>query len=418
MEKKAETQENIQKRIRQLVVLDRISFLNSLDLAALDKGTILDLQHQTIFRIIAESNPSELPKILDRYIQSPASRPEYYQIALANCLSDLKGSSTQKRDAINPARIAGGFSYTSSVIDETLKPFVALSVQMRKRDPEAIAFSSPQGFCYFPSENIRHDPETDIKTVHGSYYSSVGGMMYYGFNTTIAEPSYLQKHPVHVLAQTCTAMVRHAEHLMGQATFPQNLMLAELVAYSQETPNWSDRVESDIARFLIAHENGHDPSHPGNRTLFDIMDELNIPHTDFYNIDFPSNDDLKSWDRIRAGQGRPRDVLFLLGDFLANMAIIEDSIGHPSHRLLRAFNWWLVKKPTINARPRGLTTFLSQSYHYDPESHRDMLRAILLSATQYPDTLEKELRNLESLGWAFIEKSNISPHNIKGMIAA
>jgi hypothetical protein len=385
---------NVQEKTRALVCLDRLQFLKGIEETTLHRGTMLDLQHQTIFRILGEKYPEKIHNLIDQYISIPESRKVLLNLAQSDLLEEIGSANHTIPDVmVNADKTKGGFSYISEIEKEfkTLVPLIC------EQDPKATIFSNPFGFSYFSGDLITE--KNDHIKADGSFYSSVGGMMYYGFNISSVQSSFIQAHSINILAETFKAQIAHSDTLVSTYAAPQNEMIYALKDYAQTTPNWQKRIVDDTTRFLIAHEEGHNPQHKGNKPLFEIIDELNIDKSEFYAIEFPTEYDLKSWQRIKDGEGKPKDVLFLLGDFLSNMAVLETGIDEPTNKVLQAFNWWLAKPPTAKARPRGLVGFLANSYEYDRDLHIADMKRILQTSIENPKVLAKEMIDFEFRSW-------------------
>ena len=382
-------------KLQSIVSIDRLSFLEGLEEAALSTGNMLDLQHQTILRIMAEIDPESLPQVADKYVSDCSSRTKFLFMAKKH-LGDVATIKKSDVSYVDTSRTVGGYSY-SAAKQELVNDFYASLKDIE--EPDSVSFSTSLGFAFFPVNSVDYDEELDINFVTESRYASTGAMMYYGFNTHPGKGSYLQSKSIKVLSVTFASLLRNIDLFKTETDFAQKNFYRELKRYAACTPDWEHRIESDTTYFLAKHEAGHSPSHKGNAILFGVLAEYGIPADSFYQIEFPQPEDLKAWKRIRQGKGTPKDALFLLGDFLANMAIIKESAEHPSHALLRAFNWWLVKPPAPNTKPRGLNTFLAHSYEYDPNSYQNDLGLIFQTASADCQNLSGVLNDFEQRGW-------------------
>lgn len=380
----------VKQEARTLALADRLAFLQGIRQKNLYEGSLLDLHHQSILRILREEDPEKSRDTVMTYVQHPEKRVEY----LAQALASTQKSNVQNAPAyeeIDSALIRGGYSFTSQYAAEVAMNSDAYEEKIRELDPAAVTFVSPLGFGFFPGQAIKTLSYKNNKIVDCSEYTSVGGMMYYAFNNGSGQASCIQKHSIDVLAYTL------GSHIFCSG--PQDALSSEMQAYAAESENWEKVILQDTTTFILAHEEGHDPEFEGNKLLFELMDQESIQADNFYRTDFPSRNDLQAWSRIKAGVGTPKDTLFLLGDFLANMAILENGMEKGPKKLLQAFNWWLVREPTERSRPRGLATFLAHSYDYDRQSHINDLSRIFETAACQPSKLAQELRLFERRGW-------------------
>lgn len=384
--------------LREMVVRDRLAFLKGLNESALASGTFLDLQHQTLFRILSEMNGGISSEVLDHYIENPDFRRGVYDKVYEYCLKGLTSTPDISYRNIDAQKIAGGYSYSSSLAEE-IERLSSLFNRVSIDNPNAVIIRSTLGFAYFPSEHIHFNDALNIAEINDSRLASVGAQMYYGFNVSSGQPSFLQTQPIKVLAQSLAAHVRNASSLQSQYSLGHKLILKEMSTYAEENDSWESDIADDVKTFLTGHELGHVPDYEGNKLLFSALQEAGISAEEFYKIGFPIQDDLNAWSRIKDGKGKPRDVLFLLGDYLANMALLCEGIDSNKIRPLRAFNWWLAKKPTDSSRPRGLTNFLADSYSFNQEAFVNGLRDIFYTSVRRPHEIRQKLDDFEKQGW-------------------
>lgn len=399
----------IRHEARKLVMRDRCTYIRSLTTKQLSNAMHLDLPCQSLLRFSSEYDSAQVEGWIDEFLHVPDTRWALAQDVLRHYANEECADAGKEIDS-GSASVAPGHVYRGAQQSDGSTVFARLFEQANEVYVDrVIYFATPHGFAAFDPEHVTHDGRTRSQVVDGCSYSSTGGLMYFGFNIP-GTGSFLQRHPIEILARTFVSLAKNERRSSG-GSLNDWMIHSELLDYRKARGGSFEITLKDTLQFLDSHETGHDLNTEGNYRLRAALDVTKTSHDAFYTVDFPSEKDLSAWTRVRTGQGTARDILFLLGDLLANMAILESHHCCAWLHLLRAFNWWLLREPKTGMRPRGIACFLAQSYFFDPEPFYRDIEEILHVANVDPTYLPTCLFAFERKGWdalkRYVEISNV-----------
>lgn len=348
----------MQDTFAQAVQRDRSGFLHWLTPEALSACMDLDLPHQTLLRLAYERVPDSA--IVAAYHASPL-----FRVALLRELQER----TRWENAADARTTEHSFS--------NVYGFAAFSVAAEGR-----------------RDHLR------IGLIDDTSGFSTTALMFYGFNLqSQPETVFLQCPQITLLAATLFQMIRQ-----GCAKEMAYRPLHDRLFDELRTPAVADLdaadVEHAVREFLELHEAGHTYRCGDAQPVLDVLRRRGLGPEVMPTLDFPTPYQLASWDRITAGNGSVEDVLFLYGDFLANMTLIASGVSAATLALLRAFNWWLARPPRRRSRPRGLGAFLVYSSGDRLDEFQHDLGDIIDTALTRPDALAGRMKALEERQWA------------------
>jgi len=133
--------------------------------------------------------------------------------------------------------------------------------------------------------------------------------------------------------------------------------------------------------------------------LYHFLKSIGVRDEDIYKTDFATENDLKSWERVKNGNCSPKDICFLLGDFLANISALLGGMKEQAIAVLRAFNWGISSPPSPNRRPRGKISFLRYSLDKDFENLFKKLENIFFTARENPAKTQYLMQELDLESW-------------------
>ncbi|HEX4963062.1 MAG TPA: class I SAM-dependent methyltransferase [Thermoanaerobaculia bacterium] len=339
----------------QSVHHDRSAYLNGLFPETLSRCMELDLPHQTILRLAYERLRD--PELVAAYHGSPA-----FRLAL---LQELRSS-------------APWWEPAGRTVDDW--------------------FSNGYGFGAFSVSHVKDLGTMRLGAIDDTSLFSIGALMFYGFNLP-GRPgmAFMQSPQIEVLAATFFQMIQHGR-AAGMSHGPWHEPIFRELRSECAAGAAPAAVERAVREFLELHELGHTYRCNGAQPVLDLLKRRGLEDA-LPSLDFPSPYQLASWRRIRAGEGTIADVLFLYGDFLANMTLAASGVSPLTLTLLRAFNWWLVRPPKERSRPRGLYSFLYYTASSRLEDFCRDLDGIFETALTQPASLAGRMKALEWDHW-------------------
>lgn len=342
--------------LAQAVQRDRSAFLHGLTPQALSACMELDLPHQTLLRLAYERVPD--PEIVAAYHASPG-----FRVAL---LQELK-ERTRWENAVETR-------------------------------PAEYSFSNGYGFAAFSVAAERQRDRLRIGLIDDTSRFSTTALMFYGFNLPSQSGAvFLQCPQIALLAATMFQMIRQGR-ARGMAHRPLHDRLFEELRTPAVADLDATDVEHGVREFLELHEAGHTYRCGDAQPVLDVLRRRGLGHDVIPALDFPTPYQLAAWDRITAGTGSVEDVLFLYGDFLANMTLVASGVCAATLALLRAFNWWLLNPPH-RSHPSGLGAFLVYSAGDRLDELQRNLGDIIDTALTRPDALAARMMALEERQW-------------------
>ncbi len=381
---------------RSLVLLERLLYLNKVDEKSIASENLLDRhQHQTILRLYYENNKKDFHSTLERYYSSYQERVKLLKKVISLTNNEFIENYPYYKDLISMNdNISEAREKITKKFNEIIRNY-SLSKELY--------FANKFGFAIFPELKIEATSYGLISRIYNSRFTSVGGLMYYGFN--------IQKSPVYYYQMLSIAVLAATLHLYSNKPFPtiKNNEWWNIGAYKEvhalsHTLKDFDEIFRLTLKVLELHEQGHSLCVNGNKTLYDFLKSIGVRDEDFYKTDFPTDNDLKSWDRVKNGACAPRDVCFLLGDFLANISALLAGMQGPEILLMRAFNWGISSPPASNRRPRGKVSFLRYSLDKNFDDLFYKLEKIFTTARKCPAKTKQAMQDMDIDSWHILEK--------------
>lgn len=376
MTNKLTTIDGIETELRELVCLDRKRFLSSISAPQLVQGTLLDLHHQTILRLVHERSEMPVNRSCDfvaEYASNSVFREELLQQNLRTLSAELnKAIQIRKEHSDVDIKVEspiqndcrGGFTYRVGGEAEVKRRWENLSERANSLNPAGLSFFAPGAFAYFRSYELSSFGN-HIRRLSSTYYASVGALMYYGFNAKRGRESYLLEPSIAMLTSTFLAHAHDQVFLLDGYDKNQGKLISRARDYCDQYGDSYADIYAYFSEAFAFHELGHRRSCDGYRALEAVLTEAGASTESLYDAEFPSDIDLRTWDRVRHGCGGVRDVLFLYGDFLANFAAIEIGLSEMAIALIEWFNWWLLRPASYGNRPRGVAAFIVYALERD-----------------------------------------------------
>jgi SAM-dependent methyltransferase len=352
----ATSRKRLPEGFAQSVHRDRCAYLNQLFPETLGQCMELDLPHQTILRLAYERFRD--PELVATYHSSPPFR--------GSLLQELR-------------RAAPRWEPPGRPVDDW--------------------FSNGYGFGAFSVSHVKEAGTLRLGSIDDTSLFSTTALMFYGFNLPDHPGmAFMQSPQIKILAATFFQMIQRGP-AAGMVHGPwHDAIFKELRSPCALDAAPAD-VEHAVREFLELHELGHTYRCNGAEPVLDLLKRRGLQDA-LPSLDFPTPHQLASWRRIRAGEGSVADVLFLYGDFLANMTLAASGVGPLTLTLLRAFNGWLVRPPSEKSRPRGLYSFLYYTSSSRLEEFRRDLDSLFETALTEPQSLAGRMKSLEWDHWS------------------
>lgn len=383
----------------RLVAEDRLAYLESIQLADLRECMLLDLPHQSILRIAASKLNIDLFELVSEYFHDSRFR----ESLLKEILDDARRSTGSETDALGciKVRVQSGLGHTSFATH--VKLFDVLRRKLQNN--EYVSFANRFGFAaYHLQPGFSWNGGYFIE-LNDLSLSSIGAMMFYGFNVGKTSTLFLLTIPIRILAYTLYLYGKNGlpEGIRHQ---PWHLEIHREINRLVDACDHPEFVYRHTRHMLMAHEIGHSYSYCDVSPILDIVREAGGDVEELYKGDFPTDSDLNAWARLQAGTGTLRDVSFLFGDLFANLTAIMGGLDNHSLGVMRAFHWWLTRPPKTGQRPRGNVTFLVASCSDPLERSRvlkqlkDIITALYINPTKAADQMSR----MEILTWRKVER--------------
>jgi hypothetical protein len=272
---------------------------------------------------------------------------------------------------------------------------------------EKAHFSNQFGFSLFLKVKDQKMSYGLASKIYDSHLVSTGGLKYYGYSildNNNQHHYYYQILPINVLAETL--------FLYSFVQFPKikddEWWIAcpyfEMASLANEYKNYP-AIFKLTHEILELHEQGHGLCVNGDKTLYQFFSANGVKDEEFFQPGFATSNDLKAWERMKNNCATSRDVLFLLGDFLADFAALLTNPSLATTTVIRAFNWNLSALPwELNKRPRGRVSLLRYALDKDFDHCFDHLKKIIKSTRQSPDKTLSLIREMELANWQILEK--------------
>lgn len=383
-------------KCRSLVLLERFIYLNKIDKTALISENLLDRHlHQIILRISYESDKENFQYRLQSYFLSYQKRIEILDEIIAITQEELYEVYPYYKNFLS---IHEDLSSAREKITIEFKKIIEKSFLSHE-----LHFTNRYGFAVFPDIKFESKDYGLIANILNSHFASIGALMYYGFNLS-PYPLYCYQIPsVSVLAATL--------YVYGQESVPVGNH-HDWWAFGAQKEIWRlnsasknhDAILKATQSVFELHEQGHDLSVNGDRTLYYFLKSIGVQDEDLYRTDFATEYDLKSWKRIQEGRGCFKDICFILGDFLANMAAIISGIAPEEVQIMRAINWGISSPPDLKKRPRGKLSFLRYSLNKDFDDLFSSLERIFDASRKSPDKTAQEIYDMDFKSWQILEE--------------
>jgi hypothetical protein len=379
---------------RSLVLLERLLFLRKIEESGLITNNLLYQQvHQKILRLFYEYNKTDFLEKLQNYYFDLNVRKKTLHSVIEATNTALNDSYPIYKNFVNLNM--DKIEATNQIMHEFERIVVS-------DFPKEVYFATPDGFALFPALKPEATNYGLIAKIDDSRYASTGAMVYYGFNLRRTNTYYYQIPSIYVLAATL--------HLYALNPPPGNsnewwvdMAYKEMASLPENLKNFNS-IFSLTFEFLELHEQGHALCVNGNKALEQFLLSIGMTSDDFYQTDFATAEDLKSWSRIVNGTCKPRDAFFILGDFLANMAVLLAGIDEYTLTVLKAFNWGFASPPMPNKRPRGRISFLRYAILKDFDNLFLMLEKIFISAKKDPAKTMLAMQEMEFESWQMLVK--------------
>ena len=182
---------------------------------------------------------------------------------------------------------------------------------------------------------------------------SLGAMMFYGCRPTQGSGlPFVQELPLDLFCATVSAF---------QAIGPESEVRSDWTTFAaaREARDLSSRAElrPTFEELFVLHEYGHgtdDASHVLDR----VEAVTGVSRTDFVSAQFADARRRGSWSRVASGVGSITDVLYQLGDLIANLVALERGASDEVWRAMRIFNWRFILPDRPIRVPRGNAAIL------------------------------------------------------------
>jgi hypothetical protein len=365
---------------------DRSRYLSSLSSREIFCGSPLDFQHQSILRIALENTLEGGPEKVSGYIKNHRDREHILKTLQETYISNDVSTRTS-------SSIAAGMRYVDDPSDSLI---AAIGCAEKLCSVKTLVyFVNDAGFGVFRKICFEElGPDLPVMLATGSQ-RSLGAAMYYAFNTT-SETSYLQTDSIRVLAATLSSMYESSSPTLELVE--RNILFALRHSHGFFYGNDS-LLEGSLMKMFALHECGHRVEHPGNQYLRDFLLSHGLPDSCIYKVAFPSPTDLGAWSRIQLGAGTLSDVLFVLGDTLANVAFLQLDPDESVLAALRIFLAWLVRPLKRKSCPRGNSPLLLCLLDGNLPSLVKQIYELLEQCMKTPNAAADILRKFEGDAW-------------------
>ena len=383
-------------RCRSLVLLERILYLNKVDADSILSVNLLDRhQHQTILRVCYEMDGENFQDKLQSYFSSYQNRIEILEEIITVSKQELSELYPHYQDLVSPEE---NLTKAREIISVEFKKIVQNSFLNRE-----LHFINRFGFAVFPEMEVDSKEYGFIAKISNSKFASVGGLMYYGFNVH-PYPLYCYQMPsISVLAATLYVYSQASLPILDNHNWWSFGAQKEMLQLPPASKQYDAilKLTSNVFEF---HEQGHGLSINGDKTLLYFLKSLGIKDEDLYNTDFATENDLKSWQRIKNGTGSFKDICFLLGDFLSNIASLLAGIPPEEEQIMRAINWGISSPPDVKNRPRGKVSFLRYSLTKDFNNLFCTLEKIFYTVKNCPDKTAQVMQDMDFDSWQILQE--------------
>ncbi len=388
----APSEDDLLTSLRRSIFFERQGFLSELSVFDINNTGMLDLPHQSLLRFAQAAFPDKIETILKNYFLSPQSRRD-----LLVRVQSLYCAENRKITRKTPPTLAGSGFVTHSV--HLLRQFSALA---KKLPPEQfVVVDNPFALAAFRRGNSETVCGVEIEYLDDDDIASTGALMYYGFSLGQNRRSLIQMRPLRVLALTLQCYARLGCPPRCGAAWREHHICSEIQRFVELAKPGYAFLE-DVRQMIVLHEVGHHSYFSDGGLISKVLERFGVGEEDLYRPSFPSYEDLGSWRRIRAGSGSIRDVLFILGDFLANLSAVIANVSSPNLiYVFRTFHWWLLFPPSPKRRTRGISWFLSLTSdgNIDQPKLEETLDSVLSTALNRPSNIAKTLYSWDRYFW-------------------
>ena len=383
-------------RCRSLVLLERILYLNRVEADSILSVNLLDRhQHQTILRVCYEIDRENFQDKLRSYFLSYQKRMEILEEIIVVTKKELYELYPHYQNFVSPHE---NLTTTREKIAVEFKKIVRSSFLNRE-----LHFINRYGFAVFPEIEIDSKEYGFVSKITNSKFVSVGGLMYYGFN--------VKSYPVYCYQMSSISVLAATLYLYSQEDLPvlKNHNWWALGAQKEmlHLPFASKQYNSILqltTNVFELHEQGHGLCVNGDKTLYYFLISLGLKDEDFYSTDFATENDLKIWQRVKSGIGSFKDICFLLGDFLSNIASLLAGISPEEEQIMRAVNWGISSPPNVKNRPRGKVSFLRYSLNKDFDNLFSTLEKIFYTVKNCPEKTAQAMQDMDFGSWKILQE--------------
>lgn len=210
------------------------------------------------------------------------------------------------------------------------------------------------GYGEFLSPSARRTPGGDAYERSGpDSEASLGAMMFYGCCPTQGSGMpFIQELPLEVFCATVSAVPE---------TTPQSGIRCDwtTLAASREASDLAARADlrATFEELFVVHEYGH-RADDGLHVLDRVEAIAGIPRIEFVSPRFADAKRRSSWSRVASGSGTIADVLYQLGDLIANLVALERGATDEVWSAMRIFNWRFLLPDRPIRVPRGNAAIL------------------------------------------------------------
>jgi hypothetical protein len=335
----------------QYAAIDRLSYLLSLTEHSLSIGTLLDYHHQTVLRLSAPEDFESQQEFVDRYANSVEERIRIWRNTVGHLKQYL--DSFHRPDAWQRYNADGEL-----LADEFCSAVECLQISCNW-------FRHRKEFAYFPSF-------TSKETIYGeeihfqySRAACVDAMNYYSLSSPLGVICF-QDHSIGLLSLCQLTYAKGCTVPGSNFVGLQANILRECAIAGQDRNIWK-MLECTMSVFR-GHEWGHSFDSEESKPIRDILRKYGWDYKGRQTLGFPTAHDYGAWDRIGSGKFTIDDIIFLLGDTLANINYLYTKPPKEAECILRTFNWHYLKLPSPRRRVRGLSCFLLHAIDPDPDS--------------------------------------------------
>jgi hypothetical protein len=325
------------------------------------------LEHQIFLRSAAIEHEVDVGELVDQYFRDPDGR--------AAIVEKTKGNAS--------AAYATAVSTCRAQFDSLIP----------KLGQGRVHFSNRFGFAAFTADSSRDYYQLQFHDVKLFGGASIGALKPLCF--TLIHPLtdvYVHNLPIELLAHSFYKIAKSGT----SSNSPQDAWaLVELKRLVDRGASVTDFVRG-LREALMAHEVGHTHRMGERSAVISILDRLGIPQSDIPPVGFPSDDWFDAWTRVREGQVRAADLLFLLSDGLANLTVLLAPPADIAVAMLRIINLLALKDPSTFHRPRGLGLFLKHALRSkDGDEWPSEVEQLLQTCLRWPQTAAVKLIEAE-----------------------